>query len=92
MSGVMTNCCGSKQEETRLLGSERDVRLDWKCWRQEIDVGRLASWKRELSLRFCARATPKRDKRVWQQRLVLVWYWDSKGWKLWQEEMFQGTV
>lgn len=43
MSGVMTNCCGSKQEETRLLGSERDVRLDWKCWRQEIDVGRLGS-------------------------------------------------
>ena len=35
---------------------------------------------------------PKRDNRVWQQKLECVWFLDAKGWKLWQLEEFQGSV
>lgn len=44
--------------ELRLWGREREVSLDWRRERQEVEVGRSGSLKREVSLRYWDRATP----------------------------------
>jgi hypothetical protein len=75
MLRLMTNCRGSKQEETRLEEKERAVSFDWKSWRQEVEVGRSGSWNRDVSLRCWARATPKRERRFWQHDVLLVSCW-----------------
>lgn len=40
------------------MGREREVSLDWRRERQEVEVGKSGSLKREVSLRCWDTATP----------------------------------
>lgn len=49
--GVTMNCDGSKHEETRFEGRERESSFDWKSERQAVEVERSGRRKRDVSLR-----------------------------------------
>lgn len=90
----ITKRSGEKQEETRLPGRERELSFDWKSSRQEEEVLRSGSWKRDVSFNLLEKAIPIRERRVWQQRVLFsatgAAEEDALGAS--QPERFQGTV